>query len=218
MKYISFLLILSVFNVYCQHSPEIFYKSPKKYRNKLFLSTDLKGVTKKNDKKVEELSEFSIQIIKSDSIYNGKNLYKMSFGRERNMEYVLLTNDTLYYFPNTSSESRNIEPLFIFNGIPKHDTIKVDFFCGITNQDFYFFRKQFDESINDTLYIFKFIKHKKSPDLIGVFSSGSFSRRTFEEICISKKYGFIFVKYNHYDYQIKIIYRKPSTIIKYLNE
>jgi len=190
------MILLSFTNV---KNDEFFNKSPKKYKIKNYLyADDLHW----------NLIKIDFEIVFNDHylIHNGKKLYSISFGNKQALDYLSYSDDTIYYFPDYKKNSFTQSPLFILNNQAINDTIYVKTFGVLQNQNIVLSKKYYYSSIKDTVYCFKVFD---KPRVIKQYPyvTSSYDPYNFSEIIISRKYGFISLKYSRFECFFEIRYR-----------
>lgn len=174
----------------------LFEKSPKNYKYKNYVYNDFKNEM--------TVVDFRITYKKSTRNSNACKPDSLSFGcpKINCFEPISFSHDTIYYYPEQKKK-----PLFVLNEKAKQDTIHVVSFCSIKNHDILFEKKYFYSSIRDTIFVFKLWKSQNWPqEYTFIHSSESQDNYCFNSVALSKRFGFVWIKYNDHNVELEIRY------------
>mgnify|MGYP007068289788 CR=1 FL=1 len=188
-------LFVTTCSIYGQRQ-YLFNKAPKHYKIREYL---IDGEYDYTDIPIK--IEFNIWIKRIKCVNKGDIYVSFGCNNCKCFEKLQIKEDTVFHF----SDSNNKVPLFILSDSLNKDTIHVSNFGTLTNSDIVFNKKTFSSKIKDTIYVFSIMNHKNAlSGNIRIVSSDSGNKFYFSEIAISKKYGFVWIKYKYHGVKYEI--------------
>jgi len=189
---IFLLILICRFSAFGQND-KFFEKSPKKYKAKRVISSD----------PVESIPKsFVLNVYFMNDKKN--NLMKLSFGMYKDLRIksikdfsreIIFQNDTMYVKYNNLKD-----PVFVFKKQAIGDTLTTQKGHSIfSNHKISLEKIKFIKGINDEIYVFNL--KRQSDDVVmnvkgnKIIKTSSRDYIHLQNIAISKKYGFIWVKY-----------------------
>jgi len=206
MKRIFLFLIFYfiAFNFSYAQKSLFFEKSPKKYKIKRYITTEPNN--KINKTKLINIVCFFKSNQKQINLCFGKcktkNLFKCNSNNFSTMEFL---NDTLFI---TFHDVK--EPLFIFKKENIGDTSFLkNVFFPISNHFIFLEDIQYYSDLDDEVYIFNLNRVSEIQEIEKnkLYKTTSIDYYYFEKIAISKKYGFVWIRYSYLGANIEIWYR-----------
>lgn len=180
------ILIYFVFIVTSIYSQNDIYfkKSPQRYFPKNFIY-ELTDCTK-------PVIDFQVYFKKEN------NQYLLSFGCINKIcnNYICFNTDTIFYFDLENKK----KPMFILK--ENNDTIKIQKFGSLIMHRILYEKKFYFSEIKDTVFCYKLWYENHS----NLTSSEEDNYYYFKNIGISKKYGFVWIRYVYHNNEIEVRY------------
>jgi len=209
--FILIIVCITLFkNIYSQKTDIFFDKSPKKYKIKRSIILD---INKRGKHLGNELYPVEILRISYKNKRDKQSLFiyqerkrgelgkKASYHRE-----ILFRNDTMYIV----SLDGLLVPHFIFNEASINDTLYIqNSFFSLNNHIVFLERISYYSDLDDFVYVFN-LERGYFTEISGIVDKGWVSSIDYvyiNKIAISKKYGFIWIRYRFLGRDAEIWYQ-----------